>query len=134
MKLLLNPWTYLVLLLGCALLVFGGYRWGARATADHFQAATGKTLEQAIVAANKVSVAVDRIGADTTHAIAAAVNDNRGSTDESTERIRTVVVPGDCRAVPADIVRELAAARDDANAALRAGVRPGATGPAAAHP
>ena len=132
--LLLNPYFLLSVVVLSLALVGGGYWFGCRTTADHFKAATGKSLEQAIADANKVGAAVDKIGADTAKTTGAAINDNRGSTDESTARIRTIVVPGDCRAVDPGIVRELDAARSEANAALGAGLRPGAAGAAATDP
>lgn len=133
MKLLfLNPYFWLTVVVLSLALVGGGYWFGCRTTADHFKAATGKTLEQAIADSNAKGAAIDKIGSDTSHATAAAVNDNRGSTDESTARIRTVVVDGPCRDVPAVIVHELDTARDDANGALRAGLRSRATGADAA--
>jgi hypothetical protein len=113
-------------------LVGGGYWFGCRTTADHFKAKTGVALEDAIKAGNKVGAAIDAIGTTTTATTAAAVNDNRGSTDESVARIRTVVVPGPCADVPAPILRELDAARDDANTALRNGLRSRAAAAAAA--
>jgi hypothetical protein len=121
--LFLNPYFWLTVVILSLALAGGGFWYGCRVTTDHWKAATGKTLEEAVKDSNARGAAIDKIGSDTSHATAAAVNDNRGSTDESTARIRTVVLDGPCRDVPAVIVHELDSARDDANTALRAGLR-----------
>jgi hypothetical protein len=124
MKLLfLNPYFWLTVVIVSVLQIGGGYWWGHTAATDHAKAKSGTALDRAVVGANAKGAAIDKIGSDTSHATAAAVNDNRGSTDESTARIRTVVVDGPCRDVPPAIVRELDTARDDANTALRTGLR-----------
>lgn len=129
---LANPYFWLSVVVLSLALAGGGYWFGCKTTADHFKAATGTSLEAAIKAGNRKGGAIDAIGSATAQTTAAAVNDNRGSTDESVARIRTIVVPGPCGDVPAPILRELRAARDDANAALGAGLRPGAAQPGAA--
>lgn len=132
--LLLNPWAYLIaaaVLLGS---VGGGYWWGHTAAATTCQAKAGGAAAKVERIEDRRDAVIDQVAAATAGAVAAALNQNRGSTDESVERIRTVVVPADCRAVDPDVLRELRAARDDANAALRSGLRPGAAGAAPADP
>lgn len=128
MKLLLNPWTWLAALLVLAAAVGGGYWWGHSSASTACQARAGSAAGKVEASEDRRDENIDAIAAATAGAVAAALNDNRGTTDESTARIRTVVVPGDCRAVDPVIVRELRAAADDANAALRAGLRPDAAG------
>ena len=132
MKLLLNPWVILagLLLLGGS--VTGGYVWGARNAAALCAASNAKATGKIEKAEDQRDANVDAIGASTSAQVASEVNQNRGSTDESAERIRTVYVRGDCRDVDPGILRELRAARDDANAALGIGVRPVAAGSASA--
>lgn len=134
MKLLLNPWTWLAIVLVLAASVGGGYWWGYSAAANSCAARGGNAKDKIERVEDRRDANVDAIGADTAGKVAAGVNQNRGSTDESAERIRTVYVPGDCRAVDPDILRELRAARDDANAALGVGVRPDPAGAPAARP
>ena len=135
MKLLLaNPWTYLIAVVVLILAVGGGYRWGSTAAATSCQAKAGTAKAKVEGVEDARDEAIDKIGADTSSASSAALNQNRGDTDESIERIRTVLVPGDCVAVDPGIVRELRAARDDANAALGVGLRPGAAGADPADP
>jgi hypothetical protein len=130
----LNPWVWLIAAAVLLASVGGGYWWGHTAAATSCKAKAGAATTKVEKVEDRRDENIDKIAAATAGAVAAALNENRGSTDESTERIRTVVVPGACRAVDPGILRELRAARDDANAALGIGVRPGASGADPADP
>jgi len=123
-----NPYFILagVLALGAAL--GGGYWWGYGAASDACVADTAKLTGKVEAAEDKRDANVEAIATEAATAAAAALNENRGTTHESVERIRTVVVPTDCRAVDPGILRELRSARDGANAALGLGVRPAGSG------
>jgi len=132
--LLLNPWTYLIAVAVVLGSVGGGYWWGHTAAATTCKARAGGAAAKVERVEDQRDAAIDKVAAATASAVAAALNQNRGSTDESVERIRTVVVPADCRAVDPDVLRELRAARDDANAALGSGLRSSAAGAPPADP
>jgi len=80
----------------------------------------------------KRDAAIDAIGADTATQRTTGAYAITSRSHEVIERIRTVEVPGDCTAVPGDIVREHAATRAHVNAQIRGGVRPAAAGPGTA--
>lgn len=117
-----------------ALAVGGGFWWGHATSAHSCEARAGRANANAEAAEDRRDANIDAIGAATGAAVAQALAQNRSDTDESTDRIRTIVVPGACRDVDPGILRELDAARAAANAALGIGVRPGAAGPGAADP
>jgi hypothetical protein len=132
--LLLNPYAWLI---AAAVLLSsggGGYWWGHTAAATSCKAAAIKPLTKAANAGARRDAHVDAIGQASAAATDAALNRNRNATDESAQRIRTVVVPGPCRLVDPGILRELRNARDGTNAALGVGVRQGAAGAGAVHP
>lgn len=130
----MNP--YLILGAGLAIGAAAGvgYWRGHTAATDACVADAAKLAGKVEAAEDKRDTNVEAIATAAATAAAAALNENRGTTHESVERIRTVVVPADCRAVDPDILRELRAARDGANAALGIGVRPGAAGTDSADP
>lgn len=117
-----------VLLVSC---VGGGYVWGSRAAATKCAARNGNAAAKVETREDKRDLNIDAIGTAVSTAVSTAMAQNKGGSDESAERIRTVVVPADCRVVDPGIVRELRAASDDVNAALGVRLRPGATGAAA---
>jgi len=131
---LLSPYVWLGALLALLGALGGGYWWGHSAAAASCAARAGKASAKIEQAEDRRDANIEAIATATGASVAAALSANRGSTDESTERIRTVVVPGACAAVDPDILRELRAARDDANAALGVGVRPASSGASASHP
>jgi len=93
------------------------------------------TASAAIAPAQKLAkrdAAIDAIGDDTATQRATGAYAITSRSHEVIERIRTVEVPGDCTAVPDDIVREHTATRAHVNAQIRGGVRPAADGPGAA--
>lgn len=126
--LLLNPYAWLIAVVVLALAVCGGYWWGHTAAATSCAAKAGAAGARVERAEDRRDANVEAIATATAAAVAATITENRGSTDESTERIRTVVVPGACRRADPVVVRELRAARDDVNAAIRAGLRLEPTG------
>jgi hypothetical protein len=133
----LNPLRPYMPLIGLvALLAYGGgmYWWGGSNARNACAAANGKASAKVEQTEDKRDANIEEIATAAARATAAELNLNRGQTDESTDRIRTVVVPGACRTVDPGIVRELRQARDDANAALGIRMRPGATEPAATDP
>lgn len=131
---LLNPWVWLGALLALLLAAAGGYWRGHSAASTACQAKAGAASAAVKDAQDTRDLAVEAIATATAAAVSAGLAENRSATDESTDRIRTVVVPGPCRAVDPGIVRELRQARDDANAALGVGVRPAAAGADPADP
>ena len=129
-----NPYFILTGLLALGGALGGGSWWGHGAASDACVANAAKLASKVESAEDKRDVNVEAIATAAATAAAAALNENRGTTHESVERIRTVVVPADCRDVDTDILRELRAARDGANAALGIGVRPAGTGADPADP
>ena len=130
----MNPYFILagVLAIGCA--GGGGFLYGRSVESDKCEADKGRAVVKTEAAEDTRDENIEAIATAAATATAAAMNANRGSTNESSERIRTVVVPGACRAVDPAILFELRAARDDANAALGVGVRPVAAGADPANP
>ena len=130
----MNP--YLIL---AGVLAFGGacggsFMYGRSVAADKCEADKGRAVVKVEAAEDTRDANIEAIATAAATATAAAMNENRGATNESSERIRTVVVPGACRAVDPAILRELREAADDANAALGVGVRPVAAGADPANP
>lgn len=130
----MNPYFILagVLAIGCA--GGGGFLYGRSVESDKCEADKGRAVVKTEAAEDARDEKIEAIATAAATATAAAMNQNRGVTYESSERIRTVVVPGACRAVDPAILFELRAARDDANAALGVGVRPVAAGADPANP
>jgi hypothetical protein len=129
-----NPYFILAGLLALGGALGGGYWWGHGAASDACVADAAKLAGKVESAEDRRDTNVEAIATAAATAAAAALNENRGTTHESVERIRTVVVPADCRAVDPGILRELRAARDGANAALGIGVRPAGAGTDPADP
>lgn len=122
---LLNPIRPYLRLIGLvALLAYGGgmYWWGGSNARNACAAKAGKASAKIEAREDRRDQAVDAIGAETDKAVNTEQNLNRSRTDESAHRIRTVVVPGNCRAVDPAVVRELQQAADDANATLGSGL------------
>lgn len=134
----MNPALAPYLALGAVLAVIGagtgGFFYGKSVEKDACIADAAKQAGKVESAEDKRDENIEAIAAAAATAAAAALNDNRGTTHESAERIRTVMVPADCRRVDPVVLRELRAARDGANAALGVGVRPGAAGTDPADP
>lgn len=123
-----NPYVALGVVLGSLLALAGAFTAGYVVRGWKDGAAAGRAATTTEAAEDTRDFNIEAIGTAAGAAAAAAVNQNRSDTDASTQRIRTVVVPGDCARVPDGIVRELAEAAADTNAALGVGVRPGAAG------
>lgn len=130
----MNPYFILAGVLALIGAGGGGFLYGRSVEADACEADKGRAVVKVEAAEDTRDENIEAIATTAAIAAAAALNENRGATNESTERIRTVVVPGACRAVDPAILRELHAARDDANAALGVGVRPAAAGTDPADP
>ncbi len=130
----MNPYLILGAVLAIGAAGAGGFFYGKSVEADACIADAAKEAGKVESAEDKRDANVEAIATAAATAAAAALNENRGTTHESVERIRTVVVPADCRAVDPDILRELRTARDGANAALGIGVRPAGTGADSADP
>jgi hypothetical protein len=129
-----NPYTPLVAALLLVASFIGGCVHGQRGAKDACVAAAGAALAGAKGAQDTRDAAIDTLGAQTAAGRDAAVNDTRSTAHASAERIRTVVVPGDCRDVDPVVLRETGEAIDRVNAKIRSGVRQRAAGgdPAAA--
>lgn len=130
----MNPYIILAGMLAFGGACGGSFLYGKSVGADKCEADKGRTVVKVEAAEDTRDTNIEAIATAAATATAAAMNQNRGATNESSERIRTVVVPADCRRVDPAILRELREARDDANAALGVGVRPDAAGAAAANP
>jgi len=133
MSLLLNPWTWLVALVTVLALMFGSYRYGVNRANDKWEAKAGLAALQVESKEDARDLSIDAIGSATREGVLAALNDNRTLGNERTERIRTVVVPSDCRPVDPTILRELQDAAAGINSALRVGLRPDATPAGSGH-
>lgn len=132
---LLDPIRPYLRLIGLVALIaygLGAYWVGGRNARNACAAANGKASAKIESIEDKRDLKIEDIAAATAGAVAAELTANRGYSDESAERIRTVVVPSDCRTVDPSILRELREARDDANSALGVRMRPGSADPAAA--
>jgi len=129
-----NPYLILAGMLALVGAFGGGYWRGNVAASDACEAEKGRAAVKVEAAEDDRDANIEAIATAAATATAAAMNENRGATNESSERIRTVVVPGACRAVDPAILRELREARDDANAALGIGVRPDPAGTDPANP
>lgn len=130
----MNPYVILGVVLAIGAAAGGGYWRGHVAATNACSANAAKEIGRVEAAEDRRDENIEAIATAAATATAAAMNENRGATNESSERIRTVVVPGPCRAVDPAILLELRQARDDANAALGVGVRPVAPGTAPADP
>lgn len=130
----MNPYIILAGALAFGGACGGSFLYGKSVGADKCEADKGRTVAKAEAVEDTRDDRIEAIATAAATATAAAMNQNRGATNESSERIRTVVVPADCRRVDPAILRELREARDDANAALGVGVRPDAAGAATANP
>src|SRR5690606_26396006 len=133
-KLLLSPWFWLIAAVLLLATGSGGYWWGHRTAASSCAAKAGAAAAKAERAEDQRDEAIDGIGAATVAGRSAAEGETRSATHASVERIRTVVVPGDCRAVDPVVLRELDEGRERVNAKIRSGLRQRAAGadPAAA--
>lgn len=124
----MNPYLILGAVLAIGAAAGGGYWRGHVAATNACEAKAAKEAGKVEAAEDKRDENIEAIATAAATAAAAALNENRGTTYESVERIRTVEVPADCRRVDPDILRELRDARDGANAALGVGLRSGAAG------
>lgn len=130
----MNPHLILAGVLAIVGAFGGGYWRGNVAASDACEAEKGRAVVKTEAAEDTRDANIEAIATAAATATAAAMNENRGVTNESSERIRTIVVPGACRAVDPAILFELRQARDDANAALGGSLRPGAAGADPANP
>src|SRR5690606_24064444 len=117
-KLLLSPWFWLIAAVLLLATGSGGYWWGHRTAAASCAAKAGGAAAKVETAEDQRDANVEAIATATASAVAGALATNRGNAEASDSRIRTVVVPGDCRVVVPVIVRELREAADDVNAAF----------------
>lgn len=130
----MNPYLILGAVLAIGAAAGGGYWRGHVAATNACAANAAKEVGKVEAAEDRRDENIEAIATAAATAAAAALNENRGTTYESVERIRTVEVPADCRRVDPVVLRELRAARDGANAALGVGVRPVAAGTDPADP
>lgn len=130
----MNPYFILAGVLAFGAACGGSFLYGKSVEADACEAAKGRAVVKTEAAEDTRDEKIEAIATAAATATAAAMNANRGSTNESSERIRTVVVPGACRAVDPAILFELRAAQAAANASLGVGVRPATPGADPANP
>lgn len=129
-----NPWAIVAVLV-----ILGATN---TATALFFKGVGRDSVlaEQAADAEAQAEAAAQRqrdaetIGTAVASATAAALHQNAGSSNESVERIRTVVVPAECRDVDAASLHELRTATAAANRTLGDGLRSLAPGTGAGDP
>ena len=124
----MNPYLILAGVLAFGSACGGSFLYGKSVAADKCEADKGRAVVKVEAAEDTRDANIEAIATAAATAAAAAMNENRGVTNESSERIRTIVVPGACRAVDPAILYELRQARDDANAALGGSLRPVAAG------
>lgn len=124
----MNPYVILAGVLAVGAACGGSFLYGKSVEADACEAAKGRAVVKTEAAEDTRDENIEAIAVAAAIAAAAAMNENRGATNESSERIRTIVVPSACRAVDPAILRELRSAADDANAALGVGMRPAPAG------
>ena len=128
---MINPYAILGAVLFWIVSITSAFFYGQHVANAEHGAKQGVIAASVEAKEDKRDVAIDAIGTAAREGVLAALNENRNLGNERTERIRTVVVPSDCRAVNPAILRELSAAGNDINAALRSGLRP-STAPASA--
>lgn len=131
---MINPYA----LLAAALLLVGSsaasFLYGKKVGRDGVIAEQARQAEQQRDRDAERQVSVEAIGTAAAAAVAVALNQNAGAASGSVERIRTVVVPAECRDVDPTSLHELRAGTGAANAALRDGLRSLAAGAAAGDP
>lgn len=119
----MNPYVIVGVVLAwlgtVAVVGFGGHRMASNAC----KAEAGVVVSENKGVQDARDGTIDTIGAQTAAGRDAAVNDTRSTTHASAERIRTVVVPGDCRNVDPVVLQELEAGRERINAKIRDGLR-----------
>lgn len=124
----MNPYTPLVGLLLLVIAFIGGCVHGKRGAEQACGNAVGIAGAAIKGAQDARDGAIDAIGAQTTAGRDAALNDTRSTAHASAERIRTVVVPGDCRDVDPVVLRETGEGIDRVNTKIRGGLRQRAPG------
>lgn len=124
---LLDPRTWLAMLVAGILCVSGGYRWGKHATEN--AVAAGQQKSEAHTAAVEATRDdhIEAIGVAASQRADLQLDDIKVHTDESVPKILTVVLPAVCRDKPAVVVRELTDETDRINADIRSGLRQRAT-------
>ena len=120
---MINPWV----LLGAVLVLVGAstgaFLYGKEVGRDGLIAEQAEDAERTRERDAERATNTEAIATAAGAAVAVALNQNTGATNESMERIRTVVVPGECRDADPVVVSELRAGQVDINAALRGGLR-----------
>jgi hypothetical protein len=133
----LNPLRPYMPLIGLVLLLaYGGgmYWWGGNNARNACSAANGKASAKVEQTEDKRDANIEAIASATASAVAAELNQNRSDSNDRSERIRIVEVPGACRAIDPVIVRELRQAADSVNTALGVRVRPDPAEPGSGNP
>lgn len=127
----MNPWIIIGFLVMLVVTGLGSCSYGKQLGKQACAAKAGVQLTTTKGVQDQRDVNVEAIGTATAKTAQAAANETRTNTNESIERIRTVMVPGPCRDVDPVIVREHAESQQRINAKIRSGVRPAAAGTAA---
>lgn len=124
----------LALVLAVLVLVGGGYWWGGHNARNACAAANGKASAKVEQAEDKRDANIDAIAAATADAVASELNQNKADANESAQIIRTVYVPGNCRAIDPIIVQQLRTAADGINAKVGISMRPAGAGAGSGNP
>lgn len=124
----MNPYVIVGVVLLWLGTVAGGGFIGHRMASNACKASAGVVLAENKGAQDARDASIDTIGAQTAAGRDAAAHDTRSATHASAERIRTVVVPGDCRDVDPVVLRETGEGVDRVNAKIRSGLRQRAAG------
>jgi hypothetical protein len=123
----MNPYAILAAALLLGLTAWQSYEFGHRNARNECGANAGAAASATESAEDRRDENIDGIGQSARDRAAAAEADTKEAAYAGAEVIRTVVVPGPCRAVPAAVVQEHAGAVDRINAKVRSGLRPGAS-------
>ena len=128
---MINPWAIVAALLllagsNAASFLYGKGVGRDGLLAEQSEAAAARDVER--------SQNVEAIATAAGAAVAVALNQNTGVSSGSAEKIRTVVVPAECRDVDPTSLQELRMGAATANATLRDGLRSLAAGSVAGTP
>ena len=120
---MINPWLILGVVLAFVAGTTGAFFYGKDVGRDDLIAEQAEQAEKTRERDAERATNTEAIATAAGAAVAMALNQNAGVSNESVERIRTVLVPGECRAADPVVVSELRAGQADINAALRGGLR-----------
>ncbi|HRP74572.1 MAG TPA: hypothetical protein PKZ27_03195 [Rhodocyclaceae bacterium] len=131
---MINPWAIVAALLLLAGSNAASFLYGKGVGRDGLLAEQSEAAAAAAARDVERSQNVEAIATAAGAAVAVALNQNTGVSSGSAEKIRTVVVPAECRDVDPTSLQELRMGAATANATLRDGLRSLAAGSVAGTP